>query len=111
MKGSVPKLVLALFLVFSPLASFAKAVFGSIVGTVNDPSGAAIAGAKITITETGKGVSYNTVTNSSGNYVQSHLTVGSYDVQLEAPGFETYLRRNVRVNVDEVVEVNAQLTL
>jgi len=111
MKGSVPKLVLALFLVFSPLASFAQAVFGSIVGTVNDPSGAAIAGAKITITETGKGVSYNTVTNSSGNYVQSHLTVGSYDVQLEAPGFETYLRRNVRVNVDEVVEVNAQLTL
>ncbi|HVH88691.1 MAG TPA: TonB-dependent receptor [Terriglobales bacterium] len=111
MKSSVSRLVLGLFLVVCSAASFGQAVFGSIAGTVSDPSGAAIAGAKITITETSKGVSYTTVSNESGNYVQSHLTVGNYDVLVGAPGFETYVRRNVRVDVDAVTAVSAQLTV
>src|SRR5438067_9598517 len=94
-----------------PLASFAQAVFGGVAGTVTDPSGASIPGAKVTISDTGKGLSYSTLTNDSGNYLQSHLTVGTYDVVVEAPGFETYARRNVRGNVDEVAQVNAQLTV
>jgi len=111
MKNFFPKLFLGLFLAIYPLASFAQAVFGSIAGTVSDPSGAAIARAQITILETAKGVSYNTATNDSGNYVQSHLAVGTYDVRVEAPGFETYVRKEVHVNVDAVAEVDAKLTV
>src|SRR5437762_6927596 len=115
MKAQVPKitigLCLGLCLTLCPALSFGQAVFGSITGTISDPSGAAVVSAKVMITETGKGVSYSTVTNDSGNYLQSHLTVGTYDVVVEAPGFETYARRNVRVNVDEVAQVNAQLTV
>lgn len=111
MKCLFLKLALGSALAIYPTMSIAQAVFGSIAGTVTDPSGAAIAGAKVTITETGKDVSYNTVTNGSGNYVQSHLTVGNYDVRVEAPGFEAYVRQNVRVTVDEVAAVNAQLTV
>lgn len=111
MKTQFPKLVLGLCVGMYPVISCAQAVFGSITGTISDPSGAAVVGAKVTITETGKSVSYSTVTNDSGNYVQSHLTVGTYDVVMEAPGFETYARRNVPVNVDEIAQVNAQLTV
>src|SRR5436305_9706542 len=91
--------------------SAGQAVFGSIAGTVNDSSGAAISGAKVTITDTGKGVRYSTTTNESGNYVQSHLALGNYDVSIEVPGFETYVRHDVRVTVDEVSQVTAQLTV
>ena len=111
MKSSFSKLVLGFVLALCPVMSFGQAVFGGIAGTVTDPSGAAIPGAKISITETSKGVSYNTVSNDSGNYTQSHLTVGNYDVRVEAPGFESYVRRSVRVSVDEVAPVNAQLTV
>src|SRR5262245_26835161 len=115
MKALFPKLVIrlcvGLCLALCPAMSFGQAVFGSITGTISDPSGAAVVGAKVTITETGKGVSYSTVTNDSGNYLQSHLIVGTYDVVMEAQGFETYARRNIRVNVDEVAQVNAQLTV
>ena len=111
MKSLFARLVLISALVVCPAVSFGQAVFGSIAGTVTDQSGAAIPGAKISITETGKGVSYNTVTNGSGNYVQSHLAVGNYDVRVEAPGFEAYVRQSVRVTVDEVAPVNAQLTV
>src|SRR5919201_514927 len=111
MKDLFPRLVLALLLVICPVMSFGQAVFGGISGTITDPSGAAITDAKVTITETSKGVSYNTATNSSGNFTQSHLTVGNYDVRIEASGFEVYIRRNVRVTVDEVAPVNAQLVV
>src|SRR5215469_8842157 len=109
MKNSLRIVILGLLLATWSLTTFSQAVFGGIAGTVTDPSGASIPSAGVIITETGKGVSYNTITNDSGNYTQSHLTVGNYDVRVEAPGFEAYIRRNVRVTVDEVAPVNAQL--
>ena len=96
MRSALSKAVLGCFLAIWPATSLAQAVFGGISGTVTDPSGAAIPGAKVTITDTGKGVSYNTLTNDSGNYTQTHLTVGNYDVRVDATGFEAYIRRNVR---------------
>src|SRR5579885_3115666 len=88
----------ALFVLsLTPAAAFSQAVYGGIAGTVTDSSGAAVAKAKVTITDTGKGVSYNTTTNDSGNYTQTHLIVGVYEVRVEAPGFEAYVPRNVNV--------------
>ena len=94
-----------------PLALLAQAVFGSISGSVTDPSGAAVAGAKVTIVDAGKGVSYNTLTNESGLYTQSHLIVGLYEIRIEATGFSTYVQQNVSVEVDAVTQVNARLTM
>ena len=48
----------------------------SIVGTVTDPSGAAVPQAKITITNTDKGLVRSTTTNSSGNYAAPQLEIG-----------------------------------
>ena len=75
---------------------FGQATSGGIFGTVTDPTGAVIAQAKVTLTDVSKGVTVTTTTNESGNYTQTHLTVGNYDVRVDATGFEAYIRRNVR---------------
>jgi len=94
-----------------PPTLFGQAVFGSISGSVTDPSGAGIPGAKVIIIDAGKGVSYNTSTNESGFYTQSHLIVGLYEIRIEATGFGAYVQRNVSVEVDAVTQVNARLTI
>ena len=88
-----------------------QAVFGSIIGTVTDSSGAAVPNAKVTITNVDKGVIVTTATNESGNYEQQHLIVGTYDVKVEAPGFQASVQKAVQVNVDAAVQVNAALQL
>ena len=95
----------------SSVAAFAQAVYGSIVGNVTDSTGAAIPKAKITIADVNKGVTFTTTSNESGNYSQTHLIVGTYEVRVEAPGFDTFVQKNVTVEVDSSVQVNAQLTL
>ena len=85
-----------LSLVLLPAASvLGQAVYGGIVGTVTDSSGAAVPKANVTIADTGKGVSFNTTTNESGNYSQTHLIAGLYEVRVEASAAPT-------VNIDNV---------
>jgi len=88
-----------------------QAVYGSIIGTVTDSSGAAVPNAKVTITSVDKGVSVTTTSNESGNYEQQHLIAGTYDVKVEAPGFQASVQKAVQVNVDAAVQVNATLQL
>src|SRR5438477_244650 len=67
----------------------AQAVYGSILGTVTDPQGAAVAAAKVTVTDQNKGTIQTTATNDSGNYTVTHLIPDTYSVKVEAQGFKT----------------------
>ena len=67
---------------------FAQSTFGSIVGTVQDPSGAAVAACKVTIHNKGTSTQRATVADQSGNYVVTNLDPGNYEVSFEAPGFQ-----------------------
>lgn len=102
--------LLAVVLLLSPRAN-AQAVYGSIVGTVTDGTGASVPNAKITITDVGKGVNYSVTTNETGNYSQLHLIVGTYEVRVEAAGFATAVQQNARVAVDIATQVNFELKL
>ena len=62
----------------------------SIVGTVTDPTGAAVPSAKITITNTLTGLVRSTTTNDTGNYAARELPIGQYNVQVEVAGFKTF---------------------
>jgi Carboxypeptidase regulatory-like domain len=62
---------------------------GSIVGTVTDPQGAVVGGAKVTITEKATGHVVTTSTTSAGTYASGALTPGVYVVRVEASGFKT----------------------
>ena len=57
-----------------------QAVNATLLGTVTDASGAAVANAKVTITETNTGISHTSQTNESGNYVFPDLPPGTYTV-------------------------------
>ena len=60
----------------------------SIVGTVTDPSGAAVPSAKITITNTETGIIRSTTTNATGSYAARELAIGRYNVRVEAGGVQ-----------------------
>src|SRR5512146_1252967 len=59
---------------------------GTIAGTVTDPSGAVVAGAKVTVTNVDRGATFTTQTSESGEYVASPLMVGHYTVAVEHSG-------------------------
>ena len=66
-----------------PTAAFAQAVYGSILGTVTDPQGAAVAGAKVTVTNQRKGTEDTSTTNADGSYSVTHLLPDTYTVRIE----------------------------
>src|SRR5688572_3908810 len=87
----------------------AQAVYGSIVGTVTDPSGGVLPGAKVTITDLGRDVSASTITNESGNFAQRFLIVGRYRVRVEAPGFKVFVQDNISVSVDAETRIDVPM--
>jgi len=86
-----------------------QAVFGSIIGTVTDPQGNAVAGAKVTVTSTTKSFTYDTTTNESGNYSVTHLIPDTYKVHVEATGFQITEIPSVILNADTAATVDAHL--
>ncbi len=59
---------------------------GSLLGTITDPNGAAVPGAKVTATETATAVKQTITTDGRGFYSFQSLPVGRYDVEVDAPG-------------------------
>ncbi len=92
----------------APKAAFAQAVYGSINGTVTDPSGAAVAGAKVTVVNQRKNTTDTTTTNESGNYSVSHLVPDTYTVRAEALGFKVSELKDVLVSADASANVPLQ---
>src|SRR5437660_2282641 len=86
-----------------------QAVYGSIAGTVTDPQGNAVAGAKVTVTSITKNSTDETTTNDSGLYTVLHLIPDTYKVHIEAAGFKAFDVASVLVQVDAQSQVNAQL--
>ena len=74
---------------------FGQAVNGTLLGTVTDPSGATVAGAKVTATEVSTGVIHVSVTNESGNYTFPDMQPGKYSVTTEATGFKKETHENI----------------
>jgi Carboxypeptidase regulatory-like domain/TonB dependent receptor len=85
-----------------------QAVYGSIIGTVTDPQGAAVANAKVTVLDQRKGTSDTTTTNDSGNYSVTHLIPDVYTVRVEAPGFKASELKDVSVSADAASNVPLQ---
>jgi hypothetical protein len=98
-----------MFLLLLP-AAFAQTTVGtgSIVGTVSDPQGAVVEGAKIVITNTETGVPVELTANSAGAYNSGALTPGNYKVQASAKGFSTF-SQNVLLQVGNTATVNPKL--
>jgi hypothetical protein len=93
-------------------AAFAQATptSGAIQGSVTDPSGAAVPGAQVTLTNTGTNTARTVTTDSAGFYNSGALNAGQYAVKITAPGFQT-LQSSVAVNVNVVGGGNFKLSV
>lgn len=89
-------------------SAVAQAVYGSILGTVTDPSGAAVHGAKVTVTSQTKNVSVTEATNESGNYSVTHLIPDVYSVRVEGQGFKILQFKDIQVSADTGSRVDGQ---
>lgn len=74
---------------------------GKIVGSVKDESGALVAGAIVTVTETQTNVERKTTTNAQGEYVVTELRSGEYTVAVEHPGFKKAVQSAFKLDVNQ----------
>jgi hypothetical protein len=84
---------------------------GSLRGTVTDPAGAAVGGAKVVATDRASSVSHTATTSGDGAYGFTQLAPGEYKVEITKTGFKTYIQAHVSVEVATPTTLDAQLTL
>ncbi|MBV9082776.1 MAG: carboxypeptidase regulatory-like domain-containing protein, partial [Acidobacteriaceae bacterium] len=84
---------------------------GTIYGTVTDPSGAAIAGARVTAVLTARGTTREGTTTATGEYAFAALPIGTYDVRVTAPGFQQFQHQGVTLDANQNVRVDASLNV
>jgi hypothetical protein len=104
------KAIIALPLIaslFTPLLSHPQGL-GSIVGTLTDPSGAAVASARVTATQAGTGFSRDAVSNSDGYFVLSSLNPAAYNLTITAQGFRRQVQ-SVTLLADQTLTINLKL--
>jgi outer membrane receptor protein involved in Fe transport len=93
------------------LPAGAQNIFGSIVGTVTDPSGAALTGTSVKITNLATGEQRAATTDGQGNYQLLSLPVGNYKIDVSSPGFKDYSRTPIEVVVDQAARVNIAMSV
>src|ERR1700756_2669279 len=94
--------VIALGLLLFSLSLFGQAN-GRILGAITDQTGAVIAGAKVSIIDTQRGLARTLTTDQAGEYNAPNLIPGTYTVRVEAKGFQTVNRENVLLEVGKEV--------
>src|SRR5882762_9755113 len=103
------KVVFALILALCLILSFplrAQVTGATISGTITDPSGGVIAGAEISVRNTGTGIIRNTTADSAGFYTVPNLIPGPYEVKVSARGFTTALQSNLTLAVGAQQSLN-----
>lgn len=107
-RGLRHALVIFLFLTF---ASLALAQEATIVGTVTDPTGAAVPNVVITITSAATGQVRTLSSNDVGQFVAPNLKIGRYSVRAQAPGFKIVEQKDVVLNVGDRTRVDFQMQM
>ncbi|MFN7993726.1 MAG: TonB-dependent receptor [Bryobacteraceae bacterium] len=92
-------------------ALFGQATDSTIVGSVTDSSGAAVAGAVVTATNKDTGVKYDSVANTNGEYRINNVPIGRYDVSAAAQGFTRAVVADVELQLNHTASVNLALAV
>jgi hypothetical protein len=108
---SVRVLILAICTLALSAIVQAQVESAKIVGTVRDASGAVLAGAKVTVANTGTNVTRSLVTDSSGDYVVTELRPGTYTVAVAETGFKQAIQAPFQLDVNQVVRVDLTLAV
>jgi hypothetical protein len=99
----------ALFLFLLATALFTFGQEATIVGSITDPSGAAVAGAAVTITNSETGQTHHFTTGSEGEFVAPDIRIGHYTVRVEAKGFKAAERKDIALQVGDRARLDFQM--
>lgn len=87
----------------------AQRTTANIEGTVTDPKGDVVVGAKVTARNVATNLERSVVTNDSGSYSLPFLPIGTYDLTIEAQGFQTEVRRGITLQIEQTARLNIEL--
>jgi len=90
-------------------AAVAQTFYGSVIGTVTDQTGSAVAGATVTLIDLAKAERRNAQTDDSGSYQFVNLVPGQYRVEIEKPGFRRFVRDPITVEVQSAVRIDVPM--
>ncbi len=102
--------VLGLFFL-SGLLTFGQTFRGGVAGTVSDPSGAAVAGASVKLTDTGTGLTRTVLSSNAGDFAFQDLPLGKYSATVSEPGFQVVDIQNINVEAGRIFNLQAKLGL
>src|SRR5487761_1418974 len=89
--------------------AYAQIRSGTITGSVTDPSGAIVVGARVAITNTGTNATYATSTTQAGIYAVPYLEDGTYSISISKAGFDTFTEVGLRLKPSQIAKVDAIL--
>jgi hypothetical protein len=89
----------------------AQSVFGAIVGSVRDPSGAAVSGASVRLRNVNQSLTRETLTDSQGDYDLRNLTPGTYSITVVSNGFRDFKRDGIQLEAREIVRLDVTLQI
>ena len=90
--------------------AWGQSTFGSVLGTVHDPSGAVVANAIVTFVDTGTSAKRTTVTDQTGSYNVTNLEPGTYSATMQAPGFQI-AKFDFELTARETFRLDGQLSV
>src|SRR5437868_3603031 len=91
--------------------TMAQTFRGAILGTVVDPQGAVVAGANVTAKNLGTGVARSTITDDVGNFSITELSIGRYEISVQAKGFQLTRVTDIQVEVASERRVDVTLSI
>jgi len=100
---------IAALLILAANPAQAQVLYGSVVGTVEDPTGAVVPGAAVTLINTSTAATRESNADEQGRYTFVSLLPGTYNMAITAPGFRSLTRTGITVNINNVTRENARL--
>ncbi len=111
MRSAILAGVVFAMMLAAPRAGHAQVLYGSLVGHVTDQSGAAVPGAKITLTNQDTNNTTEATTNASGDFTISNIMAGTFTLQVSKQGFQAYRRTGIPVTINAVSRSDVRLTV
>jgi len=108
-RWNVAAVTLLVLFEISPWRAAAQELYGSVVGTVQDGSGARIPGATIEITNRETNLVLSTVSNDTGAYTFTNVLPGTYDVKVTLQGFKEFVQQQVPITAGSISRVDAKM--
>lgn len=110
-KPFVLALSVALSAVCLAVPGLGQTTFGTILGTVTDPSGAVMPNVTITVTNEGENISHNVTSDAQGNYQAENLKAGKYTVTAQVSGFKEVTVKDILLIARQTVRVDLKLVM